>query len=78
MVLWLPGPQSYTGEDMVEFHLHGSPAVVSLVLETLGGMDGLTVANPGDFTRRLGMFRFVLQKLSLTQLLIYFLVYDYI
>ena len=51
LVLWLPGPASYTGEDSAEFHLHGGPAVVAGVLEALGAQ-GLRLAEPGEFTRR--------------------------
>jgi tRNA modification GTPase len=52
MVVWLPGPNSATGEDVAEFHLHGSVAVVRSVLSILGQMDGLRVAEAGEFTRR--------------------------
>lgn len=51
LVLWFPGPASYTGEDAAEFHLHGGPAVVAGVLEALAGQ-GLRLAEPGEFTRR--------------------------
>jgi tRNA modification GTPase len=51
LVLWMPGPSSYTGEDSVELHLHGGPAVVAGVLEALAGL-GLRLAEPGEFTRR--------------------------
>lgn len=51
LVLWMPGPASYTGEDSVELHLHGGPAVVAGVLETLAAL-GLRLADPGEFTRR--------------------------
>lgn len=51
LVLWLPGPGSYTGEDSAELHLHGGPAVVAGVLEALAKM-GLRLAEPGEFTRR--------------------------
>ena len=51
LVLWMPGPGSYTGEDSAELHLHGGPAVVSGVLEALAGL-GLRLAEPGEFTRR--------------------------
>lgn len=44
--------QSFTGEEMAELHLHGSHAVVKAVLEILGGMPGLRIAAPGEFTRR--------------------------
>ena len=51
LVLWFPGPASYTGEDSAEFHVHGGPAVVSSLLEALSGL-GLRLAEPGEFTRR--------------------------
>ena len=51
LVLWTPGPASYTGEDAAELHLHGGPAVVAAVLEALGEAD-LRAATPGEFTRR--------------------------
>lgn len=40
LVLWFPGPRSFTGEDTVELHTHGSRAVVSATLEALGEIDG--------------------------------------
>ena len=52
IVLWFPGPASFTGEDVVELHLHGSMAVVQAVLRVLGGVRGLRAAEPGEFTRR--------------------------
>lgn len=52
LVLWLPGPASFTGEDVVELHCHGGRAVVAAVLDALGGLDGLRPAEPGEFTRR--------------------------
>ncbi|QIG48201.1 tRNA uridine-5-carboxymethylaminomethyl(34) synthesis GTPase MnmE [Nordella sp. HKS 07] len=52
LLLVFPGPHSFTGEDVAEFHLHGSLAVVRAVLEALGGMAGLRLAEPGEFTRR--------------------------
>jgi tRNA modification GTPase len=51
LVLWMPGPGSYTGEDSAELHLHGGPAVIAGVLGTLAGL-GLRLAEPGEFTRR--------------------------
>ncbi|MFZ3005875.1 MAG: tRNA uridine-5-carboxymethylaminomethyl(34) synthesis GTPase MnmE, partial [Phenylobacterium sp.] len=51
LVLWFPGPASYTGEDSAEFHVHGGPAVVSALLEALSEL-GLRLAEPGEFTRR--------------------------
>ncbi|KAM5239185.1 5-taurinomethyluridine-[tRNA] synthase subunit GTPB3, mitochondrial [Ctenodactylus gundi] len=63
LVLWFPGPQSFTGEDCAEFHVHGGPAVVSGVLRALGGVPGLRPAEAGEFTRR----AFAHGKLSLTE-----------
>jgi tRNA modification GTPase len=51
MVLWFPGPGSYTGEDVAELHLHGGQAVVGRVVGALAAL-GLRLADPGEFTRR--------------------------
>ncbi|MFZ5668483.1 MAG: tRNA uridine-5-carboxymethylaminomethyl(34) synthesis GTPase MnmE [Pseudomonadota bacterium] len=51
LVLWFPGPASYTGEDCAEFQLHGGLAVVDALVEALAGL-GLRLAAPGEFTRR--------------------------
>ena len=51
-MLWLPGPRSFTGEDTVELHTHGSPAVVSATLEALGRLSYHRLAEPGEFTRQ--------------------------
>ena len=52
LLLWFPGPASVTGEDLVEFHLHGGRAIVAAVLDALGQILGLRAANAGEFTRR--------------------------
>lgn len=52
LVLVFPGPASFTGEDVVEIQTHGSSAVIADVLAALGRIDGLRVAEPGEFTRR--------------------------
>jgi len=52
MVIGFRGPASFTGEDVVEYHLHGSPAAVDSLLTALSGMDRHRVAAPGEFTRR--------------------------
>jgi tRNA modification GTPase len=52
LLLLLPGPKSFTGEDVAEFHIHGSLAVIRAVLEALGGMAGLRPAEAGEFTKR--------------------------
>jgi tRNA modification GTPase len=50
-VLWFPGPASFTGEDMVELHIHGGPAIIAAMSESLV-VQGLRFAEPGAFTRR--------------------------
>lgn len=52
LLLIFPGPASATGEDLVELHLHGGRAVVSVVEATLAAVPGLRRAEPGEFTRR--------------------------
>ncbi len=52
IVLWMPGPASFTGEDSAELHVHGSHAVVRIVLDVLARTDGCCMAQPGEFTRR--------------------------
>lgn len=52
MALRFPAPRSYTGEDVVELHVHGGLGVVAAVLDALGGLPGLRLAEPGEFTRR--------------------------
>lgn len=52
LVLLFPGPDTATGEDLVELHLHGGRAVVRSVLDALAGLEGLRAAEPGEFTRR--------------------------
>ncbi|TLU71541.1 tRNA uridine-5-carboxymethylaminomethyl(34) synthesis GTPase MnmE [Lichenicoccus roseus] len=51
LVLWFPAPNSYTGEDCAELHLHAGPAVVEAVADSLIGL-GASPAEPGEFTRR--------------------------
>ncbi len=52
IVLWFPGPNSYTGEDMAEIHAHGSKAVIQSILDNLSKIDGCKIAEPGEFTKR--------------------------
>ena len=54
LVLFFPRPHSYTGEDVLELHVHGSPAVVRDMLLAIGAVDpaALRPALPGEFTRR--------------------------
>jgi tRNA modification GTPase len=51
VVVWLPGPGSYTGEDSAEFYLHGGRAVLTDVADALAAL-GARPAEPGEFTRR--------------------------
>ena len=52
LVLSFPRPRSETGEDMVELHTHGGRAIVAAVLTELGKIEGLRLAEPGEFVRR--------------------------
>ena len=52
LVAWFPGPDTYSGEDMAELHLHGGVAVRMSVLAALARMPGCRAADPGAFTRR--------------------------
>ena len=52
LVLFFPAPASFTGEDIVEFHIHGSRAVLSRLLSVLAALPGLRLAEAGEFTRR--------------------------
>ncbi len=52
LVIWFPEPASFTGEDVAEIHVHGGPAVISGLLNALSCLDGLRMAEPGEFTRR--------------------------
>ncbi|PCI52004.1 MAG: tRNA uridine-5-carboxymethylaminomethyl(34) synthesis GTPase MnmE [Alphaproteobacteria bacterium] len=52
LLLYFPGPKSFTGEDVVEFHIHGGRAVVTGFLEALSKLPGLRSALPGEFSRR--------------------------
>lgn len=63
LVLRFTAPASFTGEDVVELHLHGGRAVVTGVIEALAILPGLRLAEPGEFTRR----AFENGKLDLTE-----------
>ncbi len=51
ILLWFPGPNSYTGEDMAEFHVHGSKAVVEAMQNSISIIEGCRLAEPGEFTK---------------------------
>ncbi|XP_056133560.1 tRNA modification GTPase GTPBP3, mitochondrial isoform X2 [Lampris incognitus] len=63
LILWFPGPHSFTGEDSAEFHIHGGPAVIAAVLKGLGSQPDMRPAEAGEFTRR----AFHAGKLGLTE-----------
>ncbi len=52
IVLWFPGPESYTGEDMAELHIHGSKAVIGAIHKVLSDTKKCRIAEPGEFTKR--------------------------
>ena len=62
LLLWFPGPHSYTGEDVVELHVHGGPVLCDWLMKTLNDY-GARAAAPGEFTLR----AFLNDKLDLTQ-----------
>ncbi len=62
LVVLFPGPASFTGEDVAEFHVHGGRAVPAAVLSVLLGLPGVRPAEPGEFTRR----AFLNERIDLT------------
>ena len=50
-ILWFPAPDSYTGEDMAEFHIHGSKAVIDALHTSISQIDNCRLAEPGEFTK---------------------------
>ena len=52
VILWFPAPNSYTGEDLAEFHIHGSRAVISAMHVAISEIKGCRLAQPGEFTKR--------------------------
>ncbi|CAA2101320.1 tRNA modification GTPase MnmE [Methylobacterium bullatum] len=52
LIVWMPGPATFTGEDMAELHLHGGLAVRSAVMASLAAHAGCRLAEPGAFSRR--------------------------
>ena len=51
IILWFPGPESYTGEDMAEIHVHGSKAVILAVQKEISKLKSCRLAGPGEFTK---------------------------
>ena len=63
LALWFPGPKSFTGEDVVEFHIHGGRATTEAICNTINQIEHCRFADPGEFTRR----AFYNEKLDLTE-----------
>ena len=51
LILWFPGPESYTGEDMAEIHIHGGKAIVLALQNEISKIEGFRLAEPGEFTK---------------------------
>ena len=51
IIIWFPGPQSYTGEDLAEFHVHGGKAVVKALQDAISAVENCRIAEPGEFTK---------------------------
>ena len=52
VVIWFPAPNSYTGEDLAEFHVHGSRAVIKAMHLAISKIKNCRLAEPGEFTKR--------------------------
>ena len=63
LYIFFEGPNSYTGEDVLELYPHGNPLIVRDLLQAIRGLDGVRLAEPGEFTRR----AFLNGKMDLTQ-----------
>ncbi len=62
LAVYFAKPKSFTGEDIVEFHIHGGRATVDLLIKTLSGINQLRLAEPGEFSKR----AFINNKMDLT------------
>jgi tRNA modification GTPase len=51
IILWFPGPESYTGEDMAEIQVHGSKAVIDALHTSISDIENCRLAEPGEFTK---------------------------
>ena len=51
ILIWFPGPNSYTGEDMAEIHVHGSRAVIEAIHSSISKIENCRLAEPGEFTK---------------------------
>ena len=51
IIIWFPGPESYTGEDMAEIQVHGSKAVIEALHSSISNIENCRLAEPGEFTK---------------------------
>jgi len=51
LIMWFAGPESYTGEDMAEIHVHGSKAVIDALHTSISKIENCRLAEPGEFTK---------------------------
>ncbi|AZP44457.1 tRNA uridine-5-carboxymethylaminomethyl(34) synthesis GTPase MnmE [Rahnella aquatilis] len=63
IVLWFPGPNSFTGEDVLELQGHGGPVILDLLLKRIIALENVRIARPGEFSER----AFLNDKLDLAQ-----------
>ena len=63
IALWFPGPNSFTGEDVLELQGHGGPVILDLLLKRIVALPGVRIAQPGEFSER----AFLNDKLDLAQ-----------
>lgn len=63
IALWFPGPNSFTGEDVLELQGHGGPVILDLLLKRILTLAGIRIARPGEFSER----AFLNDKLDLAQ-----------
>ncbi|WP_027713644.1 tRNA uridine-5-carboxymethylaminomethyl(34) synthesis GTPase MnmE [Dickeya chrysanthemi] len=63
IALWFPGPNSFTGEDVLELQGHGGPVILDLLLKRVAALPGVRIARPGEFSER----AFLNDKLDLAQ-----------
>ncbi|MFB6435049.1 MAG: tRNA uridine-5-carboxymethylaminomethyl(34) synthesis GTPase MnmE [Candidatus Malihini olakiniferum] len=63
IAIWFPGPNAFTGEDVLELQGHGSPVILDLLMQRILALPGLRIARPGEFSER----AFLNDKLDLAQ-----------
>ena len=66
VIIWFPAPNSYTGEDLAEFHVHGSRAVIKAMHSAISKIENCRLAEPGEFTKRAFLLSSVFTRLLST------------